>query len=154
MRIPLWVYERATIRTATPTKTSWGRARHLASQRSNTPSLLHFPSSLLLKLYLVRLVINLEFHRIFSLKLIVKIIKAIYSFLVQKFKESFVVNGGAFGGWCSIYQVRCHRSLFHSDSTLLRSLWRNSGLIVTWYIEHNPIWFVRTIYHWNCDCYN
>ena len=32
-------------------------------------------------------------------------------------------------GWCLIYQVRCHRSLFHSDSTLLRSLWRNSGLI-------------------------
>ena len=25
-------------------------------------------------------------------------------------------------GRCSIYQVRCHRSLFHSDSTLLRSL--------------------------------
>ena len=34
-------------------------------------------------------------------------------------------------------EVRCNRSLFHSDSTLLRSLWRNSGLIVTWYIEHN-----------------
>ena len=36
-----------------------------------------------------------------------------------------------------IHQVRCHRSLFHNDSTLLRSLWRNSGLIVTWYIEYN-----------------
>ena len=35
--------------------------------------------------------------------------------------------------------VRCHRSLFHNDSTLLRSLWRDSGLIVTWFIEHNPI---------------
>ena len=34
--------------------------------------------------------------------------------------------------------MRCHRSLFHSDSTLLCSLWRNSRLIVTWYIEHNP----------------
>ena len=37
--------------------------------------------------------------------------------------------------WYSICQVRCHRSPFHSDSTLFRSLWRNSGLIVTWYVE-------------------
>ena len=41
-------------------------------------------------------------------------------------------------GWFSMYQVRCHSSLVHSDSALLRSLWRNSGLVVTWYIKHNP----------------
>ena len=44
----------------------------------------------------------------------------------------------------SIYQVRCHRSLFHNDSTLLRSLWRSSGLMVTWYIVRC---FIMTVHY-------
>ena len=51
------------------------------------------------------------------------------------------LNSECLLGWCSIYQARCHSSLFHSDSILLRSLWCKSELIVIWYIEHNPFFF-------------